>query len=65
MDIGEIFDDNMSDSEDIVYFSTSTTRWQTTISGVQFGENDARQFTLPTTTAVFDSNTALISVPVD
>jgi len=27
MDIGEVFDDNMSDSDEIVYFSTATARW--------------------------------------
>ena len=27
MDIGEVFDENMSDEEDIVYFTTSTKRW--------------------------------------
>jgi len=36
MDIGEIFDENMSDEEDLVYFSVSpySLRWATTISGV-------------------------------
>jgi len=65
MDIGEIFDENMSDEDDIVYFSASSTRWATVMSGVQFGENDARQFNLPAAAAIFDSNSALINVPED
>jgi len=53
----------MSDEDDIVYFSTASTRWATTISGLQFGENDARQFTLTSHTAIFDSAVAFIRVP--
>jgi len=63
MDIGEIFDENMSDDEDIVYFTTGGIRWTTTISGLQFGENDARQFTITPKNAVFDSAAAFINVP--
>lgn len=42
MDIGEIFDENMSDEDDIVYFAVTSQRWATSISGLQFGENDDR-----------------------
>lgn len=65
MDIGEIFEENMKDGEDedMVYFTTATTRWSTTISGLQFGENDARQFTLTSATALFDTGVPFIRVP--
>lgn len=63
MDIGEIFDENMSDEDDIVYFSTASRYWGTTISGIQFGENTARQFTVPTAAALFDSASPMIVVP--
>lgn len=60
MDIGEIFDENMSDEDDLVYFATASSRWATTISGLQFGENDTRQFTLSSHPAIFDSGAANI-----
>lgn len=63
MDIGEIFEENMSDEDDIVYFTTTTPRWTATVSGLQFGENDARQFTLTPANAIFDTASSYVRVP--